>query len=54
MIRSRKIRWAGHVARMEMRNASNLWLGNLKGRHNLENLRVDGTIKLITELREVE
>jgi hypothetical protein len=54
MITSRKIRWAWHVVRMKMKNASNLWLGNLKGRHNLENLRVDGMIKLIKELRKVE
>jgi hypothetical protein len=31
LIKSRRMRWAGHVARMgEMRNAYNIYVGNLK------------------------
>jgi hypothetical protein len=47
VIKSRRMRWAGHVGRMgEMRNAWNLWSENLNGRDNLEDLVVDGSIML--------
>jgi uncharacterized membrane protein len=43
MMKSRKTRWAVHVARMgEMRTT--FWLGSLKGRCHLEDLVADGRI----------
>jgi hypothetical protein len=47
VIKSRRMGWAGHVALMvEMRNASNILVENLKGRDHLEDLGVDGRITL--------
>jgi hypothetical protein len=41
------LKWQVHVARtVEMRNASNVWLENLKGTDHLEDLGVDGRIIL--------
>jgi hypothetical protein len=43
VIKARRMRWVGHVARMEsMKNV----LENLKGRESLENLSVDGKVIL--------
>jgi hypothetical protein len=45
--RSRRIRWAGHVARMGRREAyTGLWLGNLRERDHLKDPGVDGRIIL--------
>jgi hypothetical protein len=44
--KSRRMRWADHVARMgEMRNTI-FWSKNLKGRDHSEDVGVDGTIIL--------
>ena len=43
VIKSRPIRWAGHVARMgrgEMHTG--FWFGSLRGRDNLEHTVIDG------------
>jgi hypothetical protein len=43
MIKSRRMRWAGHVARMrEMRNAYTLLVGKPEGKLRLGNLGVNG------------
>jgi hypothetical protein len=45
VIKSRRIRWAGHVALMEqMRIAFTILIENLKERNHLEHLGVDGKI----------
>jgi len=41
-----KIRWAGHVARMERRGVYKVWWGNLRKRDQLGDPRVGGTITL--------
>jgi hypothetical protein len=47
MIRSRKMRWAGHVACVaEMINACKILLGNPEGKSHSEDLDVDGRIML--------
>jgi hypothetical protein len=47
VIKSRRMRWAGHVARMEDRSvAYRFWCGNLRERDNLEYPDVDGRIIL--------
>jgi hypothetical protein len=39
------MRWTGHVARkVEVRNAYNIWIGNMTRRDNTEDLGVDGKI----------
>jgi len=44
-MKSRRMRWAGHVARMgEMRNAYSILVGKSEGRDHLEDLGVDGEI----------
>jgi hypothetical protein len=35
MIKSRRMRWAGHVARMEKRNADRILVGNPEGKRPL-------------------
>ena len=46
-IKSRRMRWAGHVARMGRRETyTGLWWGNLKERNHLEDTGVDGRIIL--------
>jgi hypothetical protein len=45
MIKSRRIRWAVHVARMGEMHAE-FWSENLKGGHRSEDLGVDGRIIL--------
>jgi hypothetical protein len=51
VIRSRRMKWAGHVARMGRRDMlTKLWSENLKGRNHLEDLGVHVRIlKLILE-----
>jgi hypothetical protein len=45
VIKSRRMRWAEHVARMrEMRMNTIFWLENLKGREHLEDLDIDDRI----------
>jgi hypothetical protein len=47
VIKLRKMRLAGHVASMRVGEVhTGFWLGNLRERENLENLSVDGRIKL--------
>jgi hypothetical protein len=43
VIKSRRMRWAGHVARMrERRNAYKILVGNPEGRSHWEDQDVDG------------
>jgi hypothetical protein len=43
MIKSRRMRWDGHVARMgKMRNEYKFWLGTMKEREHSKNLGIDG------------
>jgi hypothetical protein len=47
MIKSRRMGWAGHVARMgEKRNAYRILVGKPERKRQLENLDVDGRIIL--------
>jgi hypothetical protein len=47
MVKSRGVRWAGHVALMdEIGNAYNFGLENRKGRYHLEDPDVNGKIIL--------
>ena len=47
MIKSRSMRWVGHVARIEdKRGAYIFWCGNVKERDNLGDLDTDGRIIL--------
>lgn len=47
VIKSKRIRWARHVANMgKMRNSFKILIGNLKERDNLEDVKVDGGIQL--------
>ena len=47
VIKSRRMRWAGHVARMEGEEVyTGFWWGNLKERDHLEDPGVDGRIIL--------
>jgi hypothetical protein len=47
VIKSRRMRWAGHVARIgEMRNAYNLLIGKHERKSHLENLGVNKKIIL--------
>jgi hypothetical protein len=51
VVKSRAMRWVGHVARMgEMRN-ENFWCGNLKIRDHVGNIDVDGWVILIWILK---
>jgi hypothetical protein len=48
VIKSRRMRWAGHVARMgEGRGVTGFWLGGTKSRDHWEDLGVGGRITLI-------
>jgi hypothetical protein len=47
VIKLRRMRWAGHVARMgERRGVYRVWWGSLRERDHLEDLGVGGTIIL--------
>jgi hypothetical protein len=47
VIKSRRMRWAGHVARMERREVfTGFWLGDPKARDHWEDLGVGGRITL--------
>jgi hypothetical protein len=55
MIKSRRMRWAGHVARMEAkRNVYRVLVGSQKERDHLEDLNVDGENNFEMDLREIE
>jgi hypothetical protein len=48
MIKARRMRWAGHVARMgEVRGAYNILVGRPEGGDHWEDLGVDGRTTLI-------
>jgi hypothetical protein len=52
VIKSRRMRWAGHVAHMEEgRGVIGIWLGSPKGRDQWEDLGVGGRITLRWTLR---
>jgi hypothetical protein len=42
MMKSRSLKRAVRIARMEMRNAYTVWIGNLEGKNHSEDLGVDG------------
>ena len=47
VIKSRRMRWAGHVARMGIGEVeTDFWWGNLSERDHLENPSVDGMVIL--------
>jgi hypothetical protein len=53
MIKSRRMRWAGHIARMgEMRNAYRILVGKQEGRRPLERPRGRCVDIIKTDLRE--
>jgi hypothetical protein len=55
MIRSRRMRWAGHLAHMgEMRNAYNIFVGKLKGKRLLRRCRCRWEDNIKMDLREIE
>ena len=45
-IKSRIVRWAGHVARMGMSDEYKIWWENLRGSEHLEDPGVDGRVIL--------
>jgi hypothetical protein len=46
VIKSRRKRWAGHIARIEERCIQGFWSGNLSERDHLENPGIDRRIIL--------
>jgi hypothetical protein len=50
VIKSRRMRWAGHMARMG-EVFTGFWLGSPKARHHWEDLGVRGRVTLIWTLR---
>jgi hypothetical protein len=55
VVKSRRMRWAGHVARMgEERGCTGCWWGNLKERGRWEDPDVDGRIILRWMFRKLE
>jgi hypothetical protein len=55
VIKSRRMRWAGHVARMgEKRNAYRIWEGNPEGKRPLGRPRHRWVDNIKMDLREVE
>jgi hypothetical protein len=53
VIKSRRMRWAGHAASMRVMRNTKLWSGNMKGRNHSEDLDTDGRIKLEWSLQEI-
>jgi hypothetical protein len=54
MIKSRRMRWVGHVARMgAKRNAYRILLGMSEGKRPLGRPRRRGICKVIMDLREI-
>jgi transcription termination factor 2 len=54
MIKSRRMRWAGHVARMEeKRNAYRILLGKSEGKRQLRRPRRRWVDNIKTDLREI-
>jgi hypothetical protein len=52
VIKSRRMKWAGHVARMGREDGyTGFWWGNLRERHHLGDPDVDGKILLRSILR---
>jgi len=47
VVKSKRIGWAGHVARVEKKGNTEFWWGNLKERWPLKDLGVGGKLKLI-------
>ena len=55
VIKSRRMRWASHVARMgEMRSVYRVWWGNPWERHHLRDPGVEGRIKLAWIFRKYD
>jgi hypothetical protein len=55
VVKSRRMRWAGHVARMgEERGCTGCWWGNLRERGHWGNPNVDGRIILRRIFRKLE
>ena len=54
VIKSRRMRWVGHVARMEGEVCTRFWRGNLRERDNWGDQDVDGRIILKWILRKWE
>jgi hypothetical protein len=53
MIRSREMRWTGHLAQMaEMRNVYKIFIGKPEGKRLLQDLSVDGMVILKRILRK--
>jgi hypothetical protein len=54
MIKSRRMRWAGHVARIvEKRNACSILVRKPEGKRPVERLRRNWVINIKTELKEI-
>jgi len=54
VIKSRRMRWAGHVARMGRGEVyTGFWCGNLRERDHLEDPGLDGRINTHMDLHEV-
>jgi hypothetical protein len=53
VIKSRRMRWAGHIARRGEMENTKLWSKNVKGRDHFEELGIDGKIILEWILRKV-
>jgi hypothetical protein len=54
MIKSRRMRWAGHVARMgEKRNAYRVWMGKLEGKRAVGRHRRMWKDNIKMDLREI-
>jgi hypothetical protein len=54
MIKSRRMRWAGHVARMgEKRNAYRILVGNLKGKRPMGRPKLRWVNSIKMDLREI-
>jgi hypothetical protein len=54
MIKSRRMRWAGHVARMEKRNACRILVGKPEGKRPLGRPKRRWVDNIKMDLREIE